>query len=61
MECAAILDAARVMTGRDDDKTAQARLLLLRIVQMLSKMCRTSDRPRATATCHGHDSIPDAP
>jgi four helix bundle protein len=40
MECAAILDAAKVMGGLDDAKATQARLVLLRIVQMLSKMCR---------------------
>lgn len=40
MECAAILDAARVMRAIDDAQTSQARVLLYRIVQMLSKMCR---------------------
>jgi four helix bundle protein len=40
MECAAIVDAARVLGAIDQAKADQARELLLRIVQMLSKLCR---------------------
>ena len=40
MECAAIVDAASVLGAIDGAKATNARALLLRIVQMLSKMCR---------------------
>jgi four helix bundle protein len=40
MECAAILDACRVLQVAGPVTLATARSLLLRIVQMLSKMCR---------------------
>ena len=40
MECAAILDACRVLKLSDPALLAQARALLLRIVGMLTKMCR---------------------
>ena len=39
MECAAILDACRVMQLASPDLLAEGRSLLLRVVQMLSKMC----------------------
>ena len=40
MECAAILDACRVLKLSEPALLAQARALLLRIVSMLTKMCR---------------------
>src|SRR5438046_2174350 len=40
MECAAILDACRVLVLVDERRLKDARALLLRIVQMLSKLCR---------------------
>ena len=39
MECAAILDACRVLSAASPVRLATGRSLLLRIVQMLSKMC----------------------
>jgi four helix bundle protein len=39
MECAAILDACRVLQAANPVRLATARSLLLRIVQMLSKRC----------------------
>jgi four helix bundle protein len=40
MECAAILDACRVLKAASAVRLAMGRSLLLRIVQMLSKLCR---------------------
>ena len=40
MECAAILDACRALQAASPVRLATGRALLLRIVQMLSKMCR---------------------
>ena len=40
MECAAILDACRVLRAASPGRLASGPSLLLRIVQMLSKMCR---------------------
>lgn len=40
MECAAILDAIRVLRLGDRGEIEEARALLERIVRMLSKMCR---------------------
>lgn len=40
MECAAILDAARVLNAVDETRATTARVLLVRIVQMLTKLCR---------------------
>ena len=40
MECAAILDACRVLAVTSPARLATGRSLLLRIVQMLSKLCR---------------------
>lgn len=40
MECAAIIDAARVLNAVDEAKATAARAHLVRIVQMLTKMCR---------------------
>ena len=37
MECAAILDACRIFLVIDEERFRQARTLLIRIVQMLSK------------------------
>ena len=39
MECAAILDACRVLQLSNPELLAQGRSLLLRVVQMLSKLC----------------------
>ena len=39
MECAAILDACRVLQLASPGLLADGRSLLLRVVQMLSKMC----------------------
>jgi len=39
-ECAAIIDAARVLRAIEPAKAEQARELLLRVVQMLSKLCK---------------------
>jgi four helix bundle protein len=39
MECAAILDACRVLQLASPDLLADGRSLLLRVVQRLSKMC----------------------
>ena len=40
MECAAIIHAARVLGVVDQVKADRARDLLIRIVQMLTKLCR---------------------
>ena len=40
MECAAILDACRVLQLATPDLLVNGRSCLLRVVQMLSKMCR---------------------
>jgi four helix bundle protein len=40
MECAAILDACRVLEATGEELLQQGRALLLRIVRMTSKMCR---------------------
>lgn len=40
MECAAIIDAARVLNAIDEQRAAKAGALLVRIVQMLTKLCR---------------------
>ena len=40
MECAAILDVLRVLSLAPPDLLIQGRALLLRIVSMLSKLCR---------------------
>lgn len=40
MECAAILDACRVLGVASDSLVTQGRNQLVRIVRMLSKMCR---------------------
>ena len=40
MECAAILDACRVLSVASPIRLAAGRSLLLRIVQMLRKLCR---------------------
>lgn len=40
MECAAIIDAAGVLNAVSEARAANARALLVRIVQMLTKMCR---------------------
>jgi four helix bundle protein len=39
MECAAILDACRILELATPERIADGRLLLLRVVQMLSRMC----------------------
>ena len=40
MECGAILDVARVLRLAEDDDISRAKALLVRIVSMLTKMCR---------------------
>jgi four helix bundle protein len=40
MECAAILDVVRVLSLASPDVLAEARSLLLRIVSMLTRLCR---------------------
>lgn len=40
MECAAILDACRVLGIAGADPLRQGRALLVRVVSMLTKMCR---------------------
>jgi four helix bundle protein len=40
MECAAILDVLRVLSLASPDVLTQGRSLLLRVVSMLSKLCR---------------------
>ena len=40
MECGAILDLLRLQALTEDETVAQAKVLLLRLVAMLSKMCR---------------------
>jgi four helix bundle protein len=40
MECAAILDACRVLSVASQSRLGDGRALLVRVVQMLSKMCR---------------------
>ena len=40
MECAAILDACRVIHAASDNSLSQGRALLFRIVSRLTKMCR---------------------
>lgn len=40
MECSAILDVCRIQRGYDEEKIKGGKALLLRIVEMLTKMCR---------------------
>lgn len=40
MECSAILDVCRIQRGYDEEKIKVGKALLLRIVEMLTKMCR---------------------
>ena len=40
MECAAIIDAARVLNAINEDNATKAQSLLVRVVQMLTKLCR---------------------
>jgi len=40
MECSAILDACRVLSLVEEDLVEQGKQLLVRIVAMLTKMCR---------------------
>jgi len=40
MECSAILDACRVLSLVDDELIDEGKQLLVRIVAMLTKMCR---------------------
>jgi four helix bundle protein len=40
MECSAILDACRVLSLIDDNLVNEGKQLLVRIVSMLTKMCR---------------------
>jgi four helix bundle protein len=40
MDCAAVLDVARVVGGLADDRHRQAIELLARVVAMLTKLCR---------------------
>jgi len=40
MECGAILDVARVLHVEPDEAIGQAKEMVVRIVEMLSKMCR---------------------
>jgi len=40
MECGAILDLLRLQALTEDETVAQAKALLVRLVAMLSKMCR---------------------
>jgi four helix bundle protein len=55
MECAAVLDACRILNLVQAGEHGRARELLLRIVQMLSKMCRqTTDDDHD----HDHDHVP---
>jgi four helix bundle protein len=40
MECSAILDVCRIQRGYDEEKIKAGKALLLRLVEMLTKMCR---------------------
>lgn len=40
MECAAIIDAARVLNAISADNATKGQALLLRVVRMLTKLCR---------------------
>jgi hypothetical protein len=40
MECGAILDVCRALGTLDERRTRDAKALLVRIVAMLSKLCR---------------------
>ena len=40
MECSAILDACRVLSLADEEVIVEGKTLLVRIVAMLTKMCR---------------------
>jgi four helix bundle protein len=40
MECGAILDVMRLQALADVETSGEAKLLLVRLVAMLSKMCR---------------------
>ena len=53
MECAAILDACRVLEFVRADAIRDARAVLLRVVQMLTKLCRRT--PDAHADAHAHE------
>jgi len=40
MECGAILDVCRALNTLDDRRVAEGKLLLSRVVSMLTKLCR---------------------
>jgi hypothetical protein len=40
MECAAILDACRVLEALDEQRYVRGMELVTRIVEMLTRMCR---------------------
>ncbi|MCA9575208.1 MAG: four helix bundle protein, partial [Myxococcales bacterium] len=40
MECGAILDLLRLQALADEERVAEAKVLLVRLVAMLTRMCR---------------------
>jgi hypothetical protein len=40
MECSALLDVCRIQRGFDEEKIKAGKALILRAVEMLTKMCR---------------------
>ena len=40
MECSALLDVCRIQRGYDEERIKTGKALLLRVVEMLTKMCR---------------------
>ncbi|MSP63587.1 MAG: hypothetical protein EXR72_25230 [Myxococcales bacterium] len=49
MECKAIVDAFAILQLALEDTRRQAMELLIRIVEMLTRMCRRGDPPRESA------------
>ena len=40
MECSAILDVCKIQRGYNEEQIKSGKALLLRVVEMLTKMCR---------------------
>ena len=58
MECGAILDVVRLMRVIPDAELDRGKLLLVRVVGMLSKLAnRTEDEHVARGTCTRHEDV----
>ena len=54
MECGAIIDVVRIVGAIPDRELTEAKLLLERVVGMLSKLCRTRARGRRNPLSERH-------